>query len=88
MKEYKRIAIKIGSNVLARRDGTLDITRMSALVDQVAELRRNGMDVILITSGAVASGRNSTPYRHASCFQRWDRQSSSTATTNFSATTA
>ena len=58
MKEYKRIAIKIGSNVLARRDGTLDITRMSALVDQVAELRRNGMDVILITSGAVASGRS------------------------------
>lgn len=25
---YKRIAIKIGSNVLTRRDGTLDITRM------------------------------------------------------------
>ena len=36
----KRIAIKIGSNVLARRDGTLDITRMSALVDQVVSLRR------------------------------------------------
>ena len=30
----RRIAVKIGSNVLARPDGTLDITRMSALVDQ------------------------------------------------------
>ena len=30
----KRIAIKIGSNVLARRDGTLDITRMSVYAAQ------------------------------------------------------
>ena len=52
------IAIKIGSNVLTRRDGTLDFTRMSALVDQIAELRRAGIDVILISSGAVASGRS------------------------------
>lgn len=58
MNNYKRIAIKIGSNVLARRDGTLDITRMSAIVDQVAELRRSGKEVVIITSGAVASGRS------------------------------
>ena len=54
----KRIAIKIGSNVLARRDGTLDITRMSALVDQVVSLRRAGMEVVMISSGAVAAGRS------------------------------
>ena len=53
----KRIAVKIGSNVLTRKDGTLDITRMSALVDQVADLHRQGME-ILISSGAVASGRS------------------------------
>ena len=39
----KRIAIKVGSNVLTRQDGTLDITRMSALTDQVAELHRRGV---------------------------------------------
>ena len=55
---YKLIAVKIGSNVLTRRDGTLDITRMSALVDQVAELHRRGTGVILVSSGAVASGRS------------------------------
>ena len=38
--QFTRIAVKIGSNVLARKDGTLDVTRMSALVDQVAELRK------------------------------------------------
>ena len=54
----KRIAVKIGSNVLTRKDGTLDITRMSALVDQVAILRKQGIEIILISSGAVASGRS------------------------------
>lgn len=55
---YKRIAVKIGSNVLTRADGTLDITRMSAIVDQVADLHHRGVKVIMISSGAVASGRS------------------------------
>lgn len=55
---YSRIVVKIGSNVLTRPDGTLDITRMSAIVDQIAELHHKGTEVIMITSGAVASGRN------------------------------
>lgn len=58
MYKFKRIAIKVGSNVLTRKDGTLDVTHMSALVDQLAELHRNGMEIILISSGAVASGRS------------------------------
>lgn len=56
--QFTRIAVKIGSNVLTRKDGSLDITRMSALVDQVAELHREGVEVVLISSGAVASGRS------------------------------
>ena len=54
----KRITVKIGSNVLARPDGTLDITRMSALTDQIAELHKAGVEIIVISSGAVASGRS------------------------------
>lgn len=56
-QQLTRIAVKIGSNVLTRRDGTLDVTRMSALVDQVAELHKAGVEIILVSSGAVASGR-------------------------------
>ena len=52
-----RIAIKIGSNVLSRKDGSLDITRISALVDQVSELRKQNYEVVLISSGAVAAGK-------------------------------
>lgn len=55
---YKRITVKIGSNVLSRPDGTLDATRMSAIVDQVAALRAMGVEVILVSSGAVAAGRS------------------------------
>ena len=51
-----RIAIKIGSNVLGREDGKLNIARLAALVDQIAELHRRGFEIILISSGAVASG--------------------------------
>ena len=65
--QFNRIAVKIGSNVLTRKDGTLDITRMSALVDQVAELHRKGVEVVLISSGAVASGRK---IGRASCRER------------------
>lgn len=52
-----RIVIKVGSNVLTCSNGKLDITRISAIVDQIAWLRDKGYEVILISSGAVASGR-------------------------------
>ena len=52
-----RIVIKVGSNVLTRPDGKLDVTRMSSLVDQIAWLRKEGHEVILVSSGAMASGR-------------------------------
>lgn len=58
MKSSRRITIKVGSNVLSRPDGNLDVTRMSALVDQIAWLRSKGVEIILVSSGAVASGRS------------------------------
>jgi len=55
---FKKIAVKIGSNVLTRTDGTLDITRMSALVDQISQLHKKGVEIVMVSSGAVASGRS------------------------------
>ena len=57
-KDNKTIVIKVGSNVLTRPDGKLDVTRMSSLVDQIAWMRQNGYEVILVSSGSVASGRS------------------------------
>ncbi|MFR9624216.1 MAG: glutamate 5-kinase, partial [Rikenellaceae bacterium] len=55
---YKRVVVKIGSNVLTSSDGTLDMDRIAALTDQVARLYRAGVEVIMVSSGAVASGRS------------------------------
>ena len=61
----RRIVIKVGSNVLTRSDGKLDVTRMSALVDQIAWLRRQQYEVILVSSGAVACGRRELTVDHS-----------------------
>lgn len=50
--------------MLTRGDGKLDVTRMSAIVDQIAWLRDKGYDVILVSSGAVASGRGELQIDH------------------------
>ncbi len=54
---YKKITVKIGSNVLAKADGTLNVARIAHLVDQIAFLHKNGVEVVLVSSGAVAAGR-------------------------------
>lgn len=55
---YKRIIVKIGSNVLTRDNGMPDLERMQHLVDQITELKKLGKEVIVVSSGAVASGRS------------------------------
>jgi glutamate 5-kinase len=55
---YQRIVIKIGSNVLTQPDGLPDEGRIAQLVDQIARIKRGGKEVVLVSSGAVASGRS------------------------------
>lgn len=50
--------------MLTTQEGKLDITRMSALVDQIAWLRRHNYEVILVSSGAVACGRKELQVDH------------------------
>lgn len=53
-----RIVVKVGSNVLTRKDGKPNITNMSAIVDQIASLRELGHQIVLVSSGAVACGKS------------------------------
>lgn len=57
-KDYKRIVIKIGSNVLALDDGLLNLQRIQKIVEQIVELKNKGVEIIIVSSGAVASGRS------------------------------
>ena len=55
---YHRIVVKIGSNVFTRKDGLPDLKRIGHLVEQIAAIKKQGKEVILVSSGAVASGRS------------------------------
>jgi glutamate 5-kinase len=57
LKKFHRIAIKVGSNVLTNSNGTLDIKQINHLVSQISALHEHGIEVVLISSGAVAAGR-------------------------------
>ncbi|KAB1653451.1 glutamate 5-kinase [Pseudoclavibacter chungangensis] len=51
-----RLVVKVGSSSLTASDGTLDEEALDALVDALAEKRRTGTEIVLVTSGAVAAG--------------------------------
>lgn len=54
---YKRIVVKVGTGVLSKKDGTIDARILKHLVEQISALKKKGTQVILITSGAVGTGR-------------------------------
>jgi glutamate 5-kinase len=54
-KKARRVVVKIGSSQLCE-NGILSFSRFRALASQVAQLRRRGIEVVLVTSGAVAAG--------------------------------
>lgn len=51
-----RMVVKVGTSLLTRGDGRLNLERMAGLVRQMAGLYRAGWEVVLVTSGAVGVG--------------------------------
>lgn len=59
MKDKKRIVIKIGSSSLTHsQTGDMDYIRMEKLVREISDIANQGKEVILVTSGAIAAGKN------------------------------
>ena len=54
--QSQTVIVKIGSNVLARDDDTLDVERVIDLAGQVGRLIQSGRKVVIVSSGAVAAG--------------------------------
>lgn len=57
LKDKKRIIVKIGSSSLTHETGSLNLEKMERLVRILTDLRNQGKEVILVTSGAIAVGR-------------------------------
>ena len=57
-KKYKRIVIKIGSSSITHPEtGRQNLGKLERLVRTICDLRNRGMDVCLVSSGAIAVGR-------------------------------
>ena len=58
LKNKKRIVVKIGSSSLRHKEtGDFDFVKIDTLVRELCDLRNQGKDVILVSSGAIAAGR-------------------------------
>jgi len=56
-RKYQRIVAKFGTNLLTAGTRQLDLEVMATLVGQVARLHHQGQEVIIVSSGAIAAGR-------------------------------
>lgn len=54
--DARRVVVKVGSGILVDQDHRLDEERISALVEDLVALREGGVQVVLVSSGAVAAG--------------------------------
>lgn len=52
----RRLVIKIGSSLITRDGGRLDVRLMARLVRQLAAFRQRKIEIILVSSGAIAAG--------------------------------
>lgn len=58
LKNKKRIVIKIGSSSLTHSEtGDLNLTKIEHLIRVISDLRGKGKEVVLVSSGAIAAGR-------------------------------
>ena len=55
--KYQRIVVKLGTSTLTGGGPRLSLPRMVDLVRQVSSLHADGIDIVLVSSGAIAAGR-------------------------------
>ena len=58
LNSYKNIIIKIGSSLIVDESGSIREEWLNSLVQDIANLKKNSKNVIIVTSGAIALGKN------------------------------
>ena len=65
IKDKKRIIIKIGSSSITHPEtGAINLTKLEILVRELCDIKNMGKDVILVSSGAIAVGRQAIGFHH------------------------
>eukprot|EP00580_Thalassiosira_gravida_P005273 CAMPEP_0201652928 /NCGR_PEP_ID=MMETSP0493-20130528/44725_1 /ASSEMBLY_ACC=CAM_ASM_000838 /TAXON_ID=420259 /ORGANISM="Thalassiosira gravida, Strain GMp14c1" /LENGTH=795 /DNA_ID=CAMNT_0048129455 /DNA_START=128 /DNA_END=2515 /DNA_ORIENTATION=- len=57
LRNARRVLIKAGTSVVANDDGRPSLTRLGAICEQIAEIHRQGIEVIMVSSGATGMGK-------------------------------
>ncbi len=58
MLNYKKVVIKVGTNVITNSKGYLSSKSIKRIVSQILKLRAMGVEVVLVSSGAVGAGKS------------------------------
>lgn len=64
IKEVRRLAVKVGSSTLTHETGRLHLQHMEHLARVLSDLKNEGREVVLISSGAISAGRGKLGVRH------------------------
>ena len=69
LKKKQRVVIKIGSSSLQHTEtGDMDYIRLEVLVRELCNLKNQGKDVVLVSSGAIAQGKKAVRRGLVCCF--------------------
>lgn len=58
MASYRRIVIKLGTSLLTGNKDQLELGTVTQIVEQVAGLHKQGMEIAIVSSGAIAAGKH------------------------------
>ena len=56
LREARRVVVKVGTSTLTHDTGKLDLRRIDHLVRELSDLRNQGKEMVLVSSGAIAAG--------------------------------
>jgi len=56
MEKNKKVVVKVGTKVITSSQRALDKERVKSIVSQIADVRDRGVNVLLVTSGAIGAG--------------------------------
>lgn len=57
---YKKIVVKIGSQVITDDKGQFELGVIANIVDQIVKLKKQGAQIIIVSSGSIAAGKTLT----------------------------
>ncbi|MGB4613580.1 MAG: glutamate 5-kinase [Erysipelotrichaceae bacterium] len=63
MRKWDRLVVKVGSNTICKPNGKLNFRLLDLLIRTLSDIKNDGLDVVLVSSGAIAVGFNKMGFK-------------------------